>query len=130
MKAKILTYCLHHAYTYLPKHPQYNYYPHYSYIIQNNTLIEWGTNQEGAPPIHFGYNSQSRCPKLHSELVAYRKARGILNNEPFDMLNIRLNRQRQLRLSAPCSACQQWLASVGCRSVWFSTEDKFGKIWL
>lgn len=118
------------ALLHLPKHPQYAYYPHYSFIIQHNTLIEWGTNMAGLPPAHFGYQSQSRAPKLHAEFVAYRKARGLLTTKPFEVYNIRLNRQGSVKLSAPCGVCQQWLASVGCSIVWFTTDYGIGKIRL
>lgn len=131
MTSKIITSCIHRAIEYAPKHPQYSHYLHYSFIIQDNKIIEWGTNQEGVPPRHFGYHSRVTVPKLHSELVAYRKGRGLLKKgKPFEMLNIRVNRHNELKIAAPCVVCQEWLASVGCTLVWFTTEGKIGKLYL
>ena len=131
MTNKLITTALRIATSSYTTHPQYNHYLHYSFIIQNNKLIEWGTNLAGEPPLHFGYHSGKTVPKLHSELVAYRRARGLLNHhEPFEMINIRLTRSGLLKISAPCLTCQSWLKPLGCTNVWFSTEGNFGKMRL
>jgi len=110
----------------LKKHPQHAHYMHWSFIIQGGHVIEWGLNRQGDPPIHFGYHHHS---KLHSELVAYKKARGLLYPGPFDVVNIRLNRQGLTKLSTPCATCQSWLKAVGCRQMWFSLEnDEWAKL--
>lgn len=118
MNKRLLVDALKIAYKHLPNHNQFNCYPHYSFVIQDNQLIEWGTNLTGDPPIYFGYNKKSAVPKLHSELVAYRKARGLLLSSPFQLINIRLNKKGEWKTSTPCFICQTWLASVGCTTVW------------
>lgn len=132
MTTKLLATCWAFAQRHIPKHPQFHYYPHYSYIIQDNQLIEWGTNQDGNPPLYFGYHSRVTVPKLHSELVCYRKARGLLDkSRPYEMVNIRLNRRGVAKIAAPCPCCQEWLISTGCSAVWFTTStQRFGKIKL
>ena len=131
MTSKILNECLQFAQQHFHKHPQYEHYIHYTFIIQNNQLVEWGTNLDGNPPLHFGYNKKSGAPKLHSEFVAYKKGRGLLNNDPFDLVNIRVNRRGEVKISAPCFVCQEWLKSVHCSTVWFTIDGgKFGRIRL
>lgn len=73
-----------------------------------------------------GYPAYS---KLHAEYVAYRRARGIMDlGQPFEVVNIRLNRSGRVKLSAPCPCCFKFLKTLGCRSIWFSTEAGFAKI--
>lgn len=108
-------------------HPEYNCYIHYSFVIQNNKIVEYGFNRQGKPPAGFGYNPE--FGKIHSETDAFRKAKGILDfNKPFDIVNIRLNKRGALRLSAPCSCCSLFLNVVGCRNIFFSTNDGFAKV--
>lgn len=127
MRSTILNHCLGHAHATLTKHPQHAHYMHWSYIVQDQRVVEWGMNRDHTPALHFGYGPNA---KLHSELVAYKKARGLLANGPFNVVNIRLNRQGQVKLSAPCLVCQQWLASVGCEKVWFSLPGGWAKLIL
>jgi len=115
----------------LAKHPQFDYYPHFTFIVQNNKMVCWGTNNEGIPPIHLGYNERISFgkPKIHSEYNAYRKARGILQpNNSFEVINIRLNRNGEMRQSMPCSCCYNFLSAVGCSSCYFSTKIGWDEI--
>ena len=102
---------------------------HFSFIIQRNTIIEWGTNRRsGSPPIFFGYPLHSM---IHSELDAYNKARGLLeHNKDFEIVNIRLNKRGKLRLSKPCEYCYAFMKAKGASCVWFSTDIDFAKILL
>ena len=101
---------------------------HYSFIIQKNKVVEWGTNVSKVPPmIQFGY---PKTAGWHSEANAYRKAKGILDSSSFEVINIRLNRQGDLRLSKPCKCCHSFLTELGCSAVWFSTELGFAKLRL
>lgn len=101
---------------------------HFSFIIQKNKLVEWGMNVAKVPPmIHFGY---SKTSGWHSEVNAYRKAKGILEDGSFEIINIRLNKQGILRLSKPCKCCYNFLQELGCSVVWFSTDVGFAKLRL
>jgi hypothetical protein len=82
------------------------------------------------PPIHMGYVQRINGaePKLHSELVAYRRAKGIMTIHDFHIINLRLNRQGKTRLSKPCVCCYEILKTAGCKSFFYSTEDGFGKV--
>jgi len=128
MRKRILKECLRIARSKCnpESHPEYYNYIHFSFIIQNNKIIEYGFNRPGPPLDGFGYPDFG---KIHSENDAYRKARGILDSQkPFDIINIRLNKGGDLRVSKPCSCCHSFLKVVGCRNVYFSTECGFAKM--
>lgn len=100
---------------------------HYSFVIQNNAIVEMGQNVSRASPlIQFGYPETSG---IHAEANAYRKAKGLLDhNKPWEMVNIRLNRTGNLKLSKPCQCCYNFLQINGCRFVYFSTDAGFARI--
>lgn len=107
-------------------HPNYDFYPHYSFIIQKNKIIEWAQNVSAPPLIKFGYPAWA---KQHAEPIAFRRARGIMNlDRPFEVINIRLNRNHELRNSCPCPHCHNFLALLGCTTVYFSTNSGFEKL--
>lgn len=131
MKANLLRECARIARSKLENHCQFSAWPHYAFIIQNNSLIDFSTNTNGEPPVHMGYHERIRwgiggLPKRHAELNAYKKAKGLLSpTKPFECLNIRLSRQGHFRLSMPCSCCFQFLQAMGCRQCWYSSEAGF-----
>jgi len=133
MKKSLLALALKIAQEKLPLHPQLECYPHYTFLIQGNQLVEWATNTSQDPPVHYGY--KRKCadpdyrPKVHSEIAAYRKAKGILKkNQGFEVINIRLNRSRQVRLSRPCVCCFEILKDLGCRRFYYSCNIGWLKI--
>lgn len=112
-------------------HPQIHYWPHYSFIVQNNKLIEWAYNHTDTPPIHMGYHKRINwgVPKTHSELAAWRAAKGLLNqNKNFEIINIRLNRKGELRNSQPCVCCYDFLKSMGCNNCIFSIDNGWARL--
>lgn len=125
MKRTILRETVRIALEKLPRHPQYNYYPHFTFVVQSNKILEMGMNSDNAPPVHLGYMGQLKdgTPKTHSEYNAYRKVKGILNpNKGFEIVNIRLNRQPVMKMSAPCGCCYGFMQALGCTDCYFSTE--------
>lgn len=124
MKKSILEQCTQIAVRHLPKHAQSNNYRHYSFIIQGNKIVDWGTNRVAEPL--YGYPAYG---KLHSECDAYFKAKGLLDQKAgFEVVNIRLSSIGGLKISKPCSCCQGFLKRFGCKTVWFSTEMGFARI--
>lgn len=108
-------------------HPEFYNYIHYTFIVQNGKILEWGTNRQGEPFIK-GYSHQS---KIHSETDAFRKARGLLDlREEFDVINIRLSKSGELRISKPCPCCHNFLKVMGCKRAWFTTEIGWAKVSL
>ena len=103
-------------------------YRHYSFLIQRNKLIEWADNIRCGDYTKWGY---SKYAGGHSEFLAYRKAKGILLNESFEMLNIRLNKRGVIKNSKPCSCCYDFLKELGCKLIVYSIDEKyFGRIVL
>lgn len=128
MKKSILRVAIHLAYDYLAHHPQINHYPHYSFIIVKNKIVSWATNTCLEPPIYLGYHRSwdgSYKPKFHAEWHAYRRSK---ITGPFDIVNIRLNKSRHLRLSKPCKTCFHLLSSLGCRKFWYTDQTGFSYI--
>ena len=114
----------------LTSHPQLGHFMHYSFIVQNNKIIEWGFNIAHEPPKHYGYHERLKDainkPKMHSEIACYQKAKGLLNkNKKFEIINIRLDRNGELLNSAPCSCCHNLLTELGCHKFFFSSQIGF-----
>lgn len=133
MKKTILRDALRIAREKLENHPQFDFFPHYAFIVQNNKIVEWATNNDAEPPKHLGYHKRlshldEAPPKTHAEFNAWRKAKGILDpTKPFECINIRLNKTGELKLSAPCCCCQDFLDEMGCKAVYFTTEHGWAK---
>lgn len=126
MKRTILEECYRIALSNIKqkKHPQWSCYKHFSFVVQNNKIVEWGMNRSAEPLI--GYPEYG---KLHSECDAYFKAKGLLDNtKAFIVINVRMGTMGQLKLSKPCSCCQQFLKRLNCREIWFSTELGFARL--
>lgn len=103
-------------------HPEWKNYPHYAFIVQYNRIIEWSTNRTGPPVSQNGYDPKT---KIHAEFDAYRKSKGILErNDPFECVNIRLNRQSELKLSAPCKVCISFLQKQNCSVIYYTTNEE------
>jgi len=100
-------------------HTQWHSFMHYSFVVQNNKVIEMGVNRQGSVPKHYGYQKHKM---IHAEVDAYKKARGILSDGGFEVVNIRLNRRGDLRESCPCPECFHLMREFGCTRFHFSTN--------
>lgn len=126
MKKKLLTQALNHCQRSLHEHPQWFHYMHWTFVVQRSKIIEWGVNCEGDPPFGMGYHRNS---KIHSELSAFRRAKGLLDRDQgWSIINIRLSRRNEFKMSAPCRTCFTWLSSVGCEKAWFTTSSGWAQI--
>lgn len=119
----------------LPRHPLFDTkcFVHFSFVVVDNTIIEYGWNSHAPPDKHWGYDklrkwSNDYVAGTHSELCAFKRARGLLRGAAFDMVNVRLGLNNTLRMSAPCSVCQSWLGAVGCRYIAFTVEDGWAEM--
>ena len=117
MKRKILQACLDIAMRRLANHPEN--YCHFTFIVQDNRIVAFGTNRCGHPLTFLGYESHT---KMHSEVDAYFKAKGIMKKEPFEAVNIRLTKTGAIRNSRPCKCCFAFLSGSRCKRVWFTTN--------
>ena len=129
MKKKIINECLNIALKHNTpiKHPQWDCYKHFSFIIQKNKIVDWGTNRMGSSMTFLGYEPHQ---KIHSEVDAYFRARGIMNkSNTFEVVNIRLNKSNHMRSSNPCKCCFAFLKNLGCKRIHFSTDlEEFANI--
>lgn len=117
MRKKMLGICLGMARDYLHKHVEN--YCHFTFIIQDNKVVEWGTNRSADALTFLGYPKHS---KMHSEVDAYFKAKGILDKKPFEAVNIRITRTGLIRNSRPCKCCFEFLKGLKCKRIWFTTN--------
>jgi hypothetical protein len=122
MKRKLLTKCFEIALEYNNpnNHPQWDCYKHFSFIIQDNKIITWGTNKAGTSWTFLGYKPYQ---KIHSEPVAYFRAKNFLQKRAFEVVNIRLSKSGELKIAAPCQCCATFLKSLGCTKIWFTTRN-------
>lgn len=131
MKSSLLREAIRISREKLPTHPQFEHWPHFAFVVQNNKILDWGYNTSDTPAVHFGYHERINwgLPKTHAETNAFRAAKGLINpNKGFEVINIRLSRQANLRNSAPCSCCFNFLQTMGCVCCYFSTDCGFAKI--
>lgn len=130
MRKAILQEALNIAKSKVEKHPEKECYLHFSFVVQENKIIEWGLNNRKIPALHYGYHSRIKDtrfkPKMHAEVNAYWKAKGLLKrNKAFSMINIRLNRMSECRMSKPCSCCYGLLKALGCDIFYYSSNNGF-----
>lgn len=99
---------------------------HYSFIVVRNQIIEYSPNTNLVLPKHFGYAARINDGEAftHSEIAAYKKAKGLLLGRKFEIVNIRLNKSGQIRLSKPCIVCYSLLQILGCYRFYYSTKEK------
>jgi hypothetical protein len=107
----------------IDKHPQFDCYKHFTAIIQNGKIIEIGLNHAGTPDIKFYQPWQ----KVHAEYLAFKKAKGILNlNDSFDVVNIRLDKRGNLKISKPCKCCMNYITMFSKKPVFFYFSNEIG----
>lgn len=95
---------------------------HYSFIVHNHHILSMGMNRTFMPPPkHYGYPVYAN---IHAEIDTWRKARGLLCGEPFEIINIKLTKCKpyESRISKPCSPCGIFLQAQGCLRVYYSIE--------
>jgi tRNA(Arg) A34 adenosine deaminase TadA len=125
MKRNILNECLRLAREkHGPSHPSWGQKAvHYSFVVQDNKILEMGVNRpDASPPLHYGYPSHS---DIHSEIDAWRKARGILEDGKWELVNIKLSKEAPYfptADAAPCNQCMAFLMQKGCKHFYFTTS--------
>lgn len=126
MKRKLLQECLQIARDKMQNHPESECYLHYSFIVQYDKIVGMGVNRAGTPLV--GY---PKYGKLHAESDAWFQCKGILEKrDDFSVVNVRLSKAGELKISKPCVCCTRFLEKFGCKEVWFSTDVGFAKLVL
>jgi hypothetical protein len=105
---------------------------HYSYAIVDGSVYVVGVNKASEPAKHLGYHGRVTEPKIHSELDAYKKLRKIvpIGKVNWEIVNVRVNRSGEMKMSKPCIVCETWLREVGCTKVTYTTEVGWNEISL
>ncbi len=111
-------------------HPEWKNFHHYAFIIQNNKIIEMGFNRSihKGGVRHLGYSEES---KIHAEVDAYFKAKGhpdFDKDSYFEIINIRLNKKSEMRISKPCACCHNFLTGLGAKTCHFTTDVGWAKL--
>ena len=121
LSKKLLFIALSIAKERLERHPEFisRGFIHFSFIVYNKKIISIGHNRCGKNPPQYGYENHS---KIHSEVDAWRKARGLLKGDSFDVINIRLNRFGKFKNSRPCKNCIYLLQELGCKNFYYTTN--------
>jgi tRNA(Arg) A34 adenosine deaminase TadA len=125
MKKKILKKVLEVCNKRLSKHSELDNFPHYSFVVKNGKIISWAKNSKVEPPLHYGYHrpwDEGYKPKYHAELAAYKKCPV---KPPFEIINVRMNKQGLLRISKPCAVCARLMTTLGCRKFYYSFNNGF-----
>lgn len=103
-------------------------YHHFSFIVQKGKIIGVGTNKAATP-----LGQYPKTSKIHSEPDAYFNSIYKLDKtKTFDLVNIRLSKTNEFKISAPCKCCYSFMEKLNCRNVYFTVEGNlnFAKITL
>lgn len=117
MKSKILEECLRIARKKLPRHPEYECYKHFSFLVMDDKILSCHTNSASRP--FGGYPPHS---KLHSEAALLLNGR---HGNGFEVVNVRMNKKGDTLLAKPCKCCEAHLKTWGCAEVWWTTEKEW-----
>jgi len=118
MTKRLLDDCVRLAKILVHKHTQH--FQHYTFVVRDNKIIEWGTNKSAEPLIFLGYSPHQ---KIHSEFMAWRAAKGLLHGKEFEMVNVRLGKKSEIKISKPCEVCYAWLLTLNCSHIWYTTSS-------
>lgn len=108
--------------------PQHNNYKHFSFILKRNKIVSFGWNLQHKTDA-FAHRFKYKHPYIHSELMSIK----IFPFSPIELrnckiVNIRLNNNKQLRLSKPCNDCLRLLSFFDLREIWYSSDSGFTQL--
>ncbi len=126
MKKSMLTQILLKCRKDLPEHPEYLHFPHWTFFIRNNEFVSQGVNRKHEPEKKYGYHIKDFKPKWHAELDAIRRCRRGLAD--LIVVNVRLNKNGNARMSMPCKTCRNLLYAIDVKKIYFTTESGWGTL--
>jgi hypothetical protein len=99
------------------------HWKHYSFIMQKNEVRSVGWNQPyKTHPLAKRFNYKFHC--IHSELHAILKFdEPVVKLQKYSLVNVRLDKQGNVRMSKPCEVCQRLLVAFPFKEVWYSTNS-------
>ncbi len=108
----------------LPGHPQYQHFPHWTFLVKDNKIISSGVNRCVEPSRYYGYHANNSSltfrPKWHAELDAIHRCN--FNLRGCEVVNVRLNRSGEIRISFPCKICRTMIRVLNCKKVYYTTD--------
>lgn len=129
MKKTILQECIRLSLKKISRHPEKKCYLHFAYIVSEGKIASWGWNSAVEPPVHYGYHElrdKNFKPKFHAEISAYKRAKRLFDR--FEIVNIRMNKNGDLKLSHPCKCCYGLMKALGCKRFYYSSDMGFLKL--
>ena len=105
---------------------------HLSFIIYKGRIISIGQNSKKTHPTNLKNKKINReginispIKGTCSELAAIKRLKALTNipTEKCQLINIRVNKNNQIRMSKPCVSCNSLLSYHSFQSVWFSDEN-------
>lgn len=111
------------------RHAEYGNYHHFSFLIWEGKILTWATNKNsGCSHIQFGYTAHS---KTHSEFEVLRKRKGWVSLGKCAIINVRLSKNNETKVSAPCMVCKKLLRYNGIKTVYYTiTGNTFERLEL
>ncbi len=100
-------------------------FKHFSFLTQKNNIICFGYNNiyKSHPWANkYNYRNSATHSELHC-LIKYPFPLLTIEQKNLTLINIRLNKGGQVRLSRPCINCQELLASVGVSNICYSVNE-------
>ena len=96
---------------------------HFSFICKRNRIISMGMNsQKTTHTLLKRYNYYMEG--IHSELDCYIKIRWMdINYSKCVLINVRINRFGQIKMSKPCSCCLSLIKEIGINTVYYTTNE-------
>lgn len=95
---------------------------HTSFIIQNGKIISIGVNKYNKThPAMMRYGYHGLCG-IHSELDAALKL-GMTDCKGLTLVNIRVDGQGKVNMSAPCKFCSTLIRELGFKAVIYTNKN-------
>jgi tRNA(Arg) A34 adenosine deaminase TadA len=104
-------------------------YKHFSFILHKKRIVSVGWNNTNkSHPIakKYGHRFNSRHSEVHAvSKFPYR----IKKLRDCVIVNIRLTKKGKIAISKPCRFCQQFLAEIRIKEVWFTNDNERLELW-
>ena len=108
-----------------------NAHQHFAFIFRRNKLISIGQNETTSTDNRgrkiakrFGAKKHVEYPFIHAEVDAISRNWGVTClSKKHQLVSIRLNSHRELRMSKPCNDCNLIIKSLGIRVVYFDGKN-------
>lgn len=116
---------LAHAMVDLPN----SYFKHFSFLMKGSKILSVGWNDRSANSFKINEKLVSYpLGGLHSESFCIKRLQDFNMCRRATLVNVRINKQGELRNSKPCDICSNLLNVLGFRIIYYSTNDGFSSM--